>query len=874
VIGKHLAQFDVTEKLGEGGMGAVYRARDTKLGRDVAIKVLPEAFVADPERLLRFEREAKVLAALDHPNIAGIFEVGHADGVHFLAMQLAPGEDLSARIGHGAMPVDEALPIALQVAGALEVAHAQGIVHRDLKPANVKVESGGSSGLRVKVLDFGLAKAWSEETESDGRLSMSPTLTAQMTQTGIILGTAGYMSPEQARGQRVDARSDVWSFGVMLWEMLTGRQLFREPTVSDTLAAVLKTQIDLASLPADLPPSIRRLIARCLERDPRQRLQAIGEARITIERYLANPEAERASVEPTGATVQSPGRLARWAPIAVATLIAGLLGALAMRQLDGPAPTRAVSRFEIRLSENSGRQFSRPVLSPDGRSIAYGTDHLWVRFLEQLESRPIPGTDGARLPIWSPDSRHVAFQGEDRRLYRTDLVRGGTRLIAELPGNPFLLAANWLGDGAVLAAAWHGDVYRVPASGGRPEVFFDLDETKDLDVHGIAPLPEGLGILLGVHELSDGWALVAVRDGERIQVAEGLLPRVFVDEGILIFTNGEQPGLWARPFDPKKLEFRGEPTLVASDARVPSVAADGSLAYGVDTGPSVLQVAQVDRHGAIVNTFGEPLANLQGPRLSPDGTQIVAEYRGPGESSNNIGVYHLARSVWTRLTSEDKDQSHPCWSGDSRRIYFRDGSDLATIRSDGVGGKTILFPGRDPEASGDGAWLIFIRDATMLRVALGSDGLPDGDPEPVSGTPAGSTMRGPLSPDGRYILYGSDSNGTVEIYMTEFPDSSSRWQISKAGGVSPAWRSDGGAIYYSFRNVVYEVSADLSESGIHLGSPVALFGGTAFNGSTGNGVSPMENGEAFLVVSDPSESAAEPPKLVLVQNWLAGLRED
>ena len=271
MIGQQLAHFRIIDLLGEGGMGAVYRAEDTKLGREVAVKVLPEAFVADAERLARFEREAKVLAALDHPNIAGIYEVGQDDGVHFLAMQLAPGEDLAQVLAAGTPSLESSLAIALQIATALEAAHSSGIVHRDLKPANVKVASDAGSGVAVKVLDFGLAKAWDEQSAGDGSLSMSPTLTAQMTQAGVILGTAGYMSPEQARGQEADARADVWSFGVMLWEMVTGERLFREDTVSDTLAAVLKTQIDLAKLPDDLPPPIHRLVSRCLERDVRSR---------------------------------------------------------------------------------------------------------------------------------------------------------------------------------------------------------------------------------------------------------------------------------------------------------------------------------------------------------------------------------------------------------------------------------------------------------------------------------------------------------------------------------------------------------------------------------------------------------------------------
>ena len=874
MIGRQLAHFRITDLLGEGGMGAVYRAEDTKLGREVAIKVLPEAFVADAERLARFEREAKVLASLDHSNIAGIYEIGREGETHFLAMQLAPGEDLAELLKRTKPDLEAALGIALQIATALEAAHERGIVHRDLKPANVKVATGGTSGTEVKVLDFGLAKAWDEGSAADGNLSMSPTLTAQMTQAGVILGTAGYMAPEQARGQEADSRADVWAFGVILWEMVTGRQLFREDTVSDTLAAVLKTEIDIDRLPDDLPQPIRRLIDRCLDRDVRQRLQSIGEARIAIDTWLADPTAAEAAVPHgvAGAVPSKTGRR-RWVPVAVAAIVAGLVGTFLTRQFQPRPPVRPVSRFEIPLPDARIGMMGYPTLSPDGRVLAYATDRLMIRSLDQLDFRALEGTEGARFAIFSPDSQHIAFQSEDDSIYRLDLARGGRRLVAATPGNTRILAGAWLDDDSILFAEWRKHVYRVDAAGAEPEIFVEMGE-NDVDVHTIVPLPADKGVLISVHATDGPPHLEAVRDGERIVLGDQVIPFAYLDGNLFYFRILDRT-LWAASFDADALEFSGEPLLIVSNAGGGSLAANGTLLYDNRTVTNQSgTIVRLDPAGKIQATIEGAFEEIEGPRLSPDGKFVVAELQAEGEAVNNIWVHDLDRSVWTRLTSEEGDQGHPAWSSDGQRIYFRDRADISMIRRDGVGGKQTFFPGSSPEPAADGSRLVFVRNRTLMSVALDDQGMPVGEPEPVPGAPADEVTRGALSPDGGFVAYGSSATGEAEIYMTEFPAARSRWQVSQSGGFGPRWAPSGKAVYYSIRGELFEVTVDVENGVPRLGSPTPLFAGEAFNGSTGNGVSPVGDRAGFFAVRDEGElNEAEEPTVIVVLNALEELRQ-
>jgi serine/threonine-protein kinase len=872
LIGQQLAHFKILDLLGEGGMGAVYRAEDTKLGREVAVKVLPEAFVADAERLARFEREAKVLASLDHPNIAGIYEVGQHEEVHFLAMQLAPGDDLANLLTRETPDLESSLAISLQIATALEAAHERGIVHRDLKPANVKVATNVGSGVTVKVLDFGLAKAWDDGPAADGSLSMSPTLTAQMTQAGVILGTAGYMSPEQARGQEADARADIWSFGVMLWEMVTGERLFQEDTVSDTLAAVLKTQIDLDKLPEDLPKSIHRLVSRCLERDVRNRLQAIGEARIAIEGFLADPDAAEPGLSDE-VFVEAPSRpssLRRWAPIAVAALTAGLVANIITRELRPEAPEPPVRRFEV-LAEGfrEGRGVT-PVISPDGTMIAYPSEGgITIRDLDRLEPRVLDNAEDARLIIWSPDSRHLAYQTTSNKIHRLDLARGGTRLVAASPEGRRALHAAWLSDDRILLGLWRRNVYGVSANGGEPEVVLDLESSEDdVDVHWFLKLPEDHGVLALLHRQAE-WSLVCLRGDERIEVEEIVFPYAYTEDGRLIFDRENDGNLWAAAFDPAALTFTGEPILVASNVGWASYSQDGTLIYGIDLDDRQRVPVRVNRQGEILETFGDPVANLEKPTMSPDGRFLVAEYQAESADVNNIFVYDLQRSVWTRLTSVETDQGYPSWSADGEQIYFRNGSMVAMIRRDGVGGAQDLFQGTSPQPSSDGRTLLFMTEADLMSIDLGEDGLPIGEPVVVQGPEPGKGSRGDVSPDGRFLIYGSDESGTPEIYLTEFPEARSRWQVSRSGGVTPLWSPDGDSISYYSRGTLWEVPFELQGQTPQLGNAAPLFEDNLF-AAMGSGVTPLPDG-TYMTVQAVREGRAQYPTIVVVENVLSEL---
>jgi serine/threonine-protein kinase len=472
-----IAHYRITIKLGEGGMGVVYRATDTKLNRDVAIKVLPDSFAADPDRLTRFTREAQVLASLNHPNIAAIYGVED----RALVLELVDGPTLAERTAAGPIPVDEALSIARQIAEALEYAHEKGIVHRDLKPANVKITPEG----RVKVLDFGLAKAMASEVSAAGRPETSPTLTMRATMAGVILGTAAYMSPEQARGQEADKRADIWSYGVLVYEMLTGRKLFDAPTVSDSLAAVLRAELDWSALPADLPSNIRTLLRRCLERDPKRRLRDIWAARIELEQPATEQTAPAAVVAPR----KSP--LVPWILAAVMTVVAAAVTVILVRQSPPAAP---LARFDVLPPEKEG--FSGWIsVSPDGRNLGFtaigadGVQRVWVRPIESLQARLLPGTGGTATFFWSPDSRYLVLQSAGK-LKKIDVSGGPPETLCDAMG--VLMGGSWKPDGVILLGGLNGSILRVSAAGGAASPVTKVERGRD-EVSHTDPifLPDG-----------------------------------------------------------------------------------------------------------------------------------------------------------------------------------------------------------------------------------------------------------------------------------------------------------------------------------------------------------------------------------------------
>ena len=643
MIGKTLGHYRVGEQLGRGGMGEVYLADDLSLDRKVALKFLPDAFTGDPERMARFEREAKLLASLNHPNIAAIYGLEQAEGKRFIVMELVEGETLAQRLSKGPLPIEEALGICRQIAEGLEAAHEKGVIHRDLKPANVMITDGD----KVKILDFGLAKALSDETQSVDA-SQSPTITEAMTQPGIILGTAAYMSPEQAKGKAVDKRADIWAFGCILYECLTGKRAFEGETVTETLAAVLTREPEWEKVPA----RVRPLLRRCLEKDPKKRLRDIGDAYALLESAPESVPAKR----PWFA----------WGVAIVGVLAALVLAVLYFRQAPVEAP-------EICLEVNTPPT-SDPLsfaISPDGRQLVFvasaeGQQRLWLRPLDQITAQPLVGTEGAKYPFWSPDSRSIGFFA-DAKLKRMDVSAGAPQVLA---GAPFGLGGTWNRDGVIVfVPSPLRPLYRIPASGGDPVAITRLDPPRQSGQYYPQFLPDGRHLLYLVGEGSDQGIYLASLDSAETKrlIAVPSLP-TYTPPGYLLFMR--QGSLFAQRFNPERRELTGDSVRVADSVGGFSVSETGMLAYRT-AGATRRRLAWFDRSGKEVGTVGATDENrLQNPELSPDGRRVAVDRVVQG--NRDIWLIETALGVPSRFTFEAIDL-YPVWSPDGSRIIFTSG---------------------------------------------------------------------------------------------------------------------------------------------------------------------------------------------------------
>ena len=834
--GTRLGHYDVTAKIGEGGMGEVWQARDTKLDRDVALKVLPEAFTSDPDRLARFEREAKVLASLNHPNIGSIYGLEEAEGVKALVLELVEGPTLADRIKQGAIPIDEALPIAKQIAEALEAAHERGIIHRDLKPANIKVKGDGM----VKVLDFGLAKAL--EPEAGGDPSQSPTMTAAATQMGMLMGTAAYMSPEQAKGKTADRRADVWAFGVVLYEMLTGKRLFEGATASDTLAAVLRAEPDWDVLPRDTPTAVRRLLRRCVERDPKRRLQHVGDVRMEVEEALTTPASEQVTPVPV-----APQRVGwrRPLPWVVGALVGSLVTGVAVWSATRPAPPR-VQRFTL-LAEQTTEPLSisaasgTVAISPDGQRIAYitagaGVSQLHVRSVDQLTPATLVSGGVSFDPFFSPDGEWVAFFDLSSRALKRVSVNGGPVLtIAILPGN--LRGASWGSDDTIIFGTLSSDngLWRVPAGGGDPEPLTTPDPAQGEQNH-LWPeiLPGGRAVLFTIIASPIENSLIAVRlleTGEqKVVVRGGSQPR-YVPTGHLVY--GVAGTLWAVGFDLEHLETIGDPVPVLDGVLTGGfgtiffrVSENGSLVYvpaGATPRPTL---GWVNREGQMTPLIeGEAIYGT--PRLSPDGTRVAfGMLRESGEP--DIWIRELERGSDTRLTVEGVNL-YPAWTPDGATVTFgsdRAGDfDLYSKRADLSGEAERLATTASDSIPGswspDGQTLVYYevnlsgtaRDIWTLLLG--------GDPAPFLVT--AFNERAPrLSPNGHWLAYVSDQAGEDRVYVRPFPEGGRVIPISTGGGTEPVWSRDGRELFYRDGNQLLVVDVDV-ETEFTVGTSQVLF---------------------------------------------------
>jgi Tol biopolymer transport system component len=807
-----IAHYKIGSKLGEGGMGAVYRATDTKLNREVAIKFLPDALARDPDYLARFIREAQVLASLNHPNIAII----HGVEEKALVMELVPGQSLDERIAAGPIPLDEALGIARQIAEALEAAHEKGVIHRDLKPANVMVTPEGV----VKVLDFGLAKAADPVSVSNAN---SPTLTLRATQAGLIMGTAGYMAPEQAAGKPVDRRADIWSFGVVLYELLTGKRLFTGETVSHTLASVLKDRIDFGIPQA--PPPIRRLLARCLNRDPKERLRDIGEARIAIRDYLANPaaEAEPITSEPAGGKPTAARGWGHWLPRIISAILFLALAA-AVAWILKPPQALPITRFPITLGENQAfTTFGRLSLaiSPDGKQMVYVANRrLYLRSMAELEARPIPGTDSDAAvanPVFSPDGKSLAFYDAFSLTLRRIPVNGGTAVTICPVGN--VTGASWSDDGIVFAAMGKG-ILRVSPNGGQPEPLViprDNEVVSDPQM-----LPGGHSVLFTLWALdsirSARWdkgqiAVQTLKSGVRKILVSGGTSGRYLPTGHLVYVlNGV---LLAIPFNLRRLETTGSAVgIVEGVARQGGTAYfaysnTGSLIYvpgpvtASGTGQNVL--ALVDRKGEV-----EPLKVPPGaygfPRASRDGKQIAYQIDDGKESS--IWIYELAGGTAPRrLTLPGTGANrYPIWSSDNQRVAFqsdREG-DFAVWwqRADGDGAaERLTKPDKGvthiPDSwSPDGQTFSFTEEKNNTS-AIWTYSLREKKVTLFAATPGASLGKSVFSPDGRWVAYQLGAMPNSRIYVRPFPPTATAYVAPEdRDSHHPVWSPDGKELFY------------------------------------------------------------------------------
>jgi serine/threonine protein kinase len=822
MIGTSLSQFRITEKLGQGGMGEVWRAEDTKLGREVALKVLPEEFAKDPERMARFEREAKVLASLNHPNIATLFGLETTSGTEtetgtetvFLAMELVEGGDLSERIKQGPVPVEEAAAIALQIAEALEAAHEQGIVHRDLKPANIKLRPDGT----VKVLDFGLAKAWDAES-NDSSLSMSPTLTAHATAAGVIIGTAAYMSPEQAAGVAADRRADIWSFGVVLWEMLSGRKLFEGETVSHVLASVLKDQVDLDALPSETPPRLHELIARCLKKQPKQRLQAIGDARIVLEDYLADPEGSIAVMTESVRVTPAAPRWRRLLPWTIATALAAAMAAFMWSVLGAspqvisatiPPPVDA----EFHLNPNSPGPVA---VSPDGRSIAFSAQDangdvlLYVRRLDAPQAQALSGTVNAGYPFWSPDSRWIGyFNRSEGTLKKIDTNGGPPITLTEAPNGK---GGAWNGDGVIVfAPSADSPLHRVASAGGESVPLTEIDAERHNSHRHPRFLPDGRQIIFLARGNTPKESALLVTDLQGGAVREVLSTETQAEYASdhLLFVR--ERALMAQPFDPGSARLEGEAAPLAEDVMVIqgaalasfSVSRTGVLSFATGRAEEQTQLEWRDRTGGGVSAFGDP-APYRSAIISPNGTQAVAEVIDATTGTQDLWIFDIERGLRTRFTFDPGQDIWPVWSPDGRTVFFasnRDGAFNVYGKSlEGAGeveelvhAEHNLFPS---SVSPDGTRLFVFGPGdgtgTDLMTVVLDDG---GDPAFYRQTEFNESCA-VFSPDGNWAAYHSNESTRLEVYVAPYPGPGRRWQVSTDGGVYPIWRADGKEIVYT-----------------------------------------------------------------------------
>jgi Tol biopolymer transport system component len=897
--GVRLGAYEIVALIGAGGMGEVYRARDTRLNRDVAIKILPDLFAADADRIARFQREAQLLASLDHPNIAHIYGFEHAETARALVLELVDGSTLADVIaqaqgsglkaqGGAGLPLDQALPIARQIADALEAAHEHGIMHRDLKPANIKVKDDGT----VKVLDFGLAKALEQGSGIRDRGSVdatqSPTITspALMTGSGVILGTAAYMSPEQAKGKPLDKRTDIWAFGCVLYEMLTGTRAFEGEDVAETIAAIIHKEPTWTALPAVTPPAVRVTLQRCLQKDPKQRLRDIGDVRLALD----------GSFE-TGATPGVAPSQRRWRRVAVlagGVLAAALATGIAVWTVARPAPPVLNQvRFQVQPPENNTFNAAGFAVSPDGRHLAFqatdatGRSLLWLHSFETGGSRPLSRTP-TNVPFWSPDSRYVVFYG-DGKLRKIDIDGGPLQTICDVPGG-VPVQGSWNRDDVIIFGRFPGTLMRVAAGGGTPTPLTVLNASRQEVQHSaprflpdgkhfvytrVSKTPENSGIFIGSLDVKpdeqDSRMLAATSLGPAYAPSSD--PRfgylLYIREGTLL----------ARALDNTTLQLTGEAIPVAEQIGDNGIStgffaasATGVLAYRRSAGTDG-SLVWVDRNGhEMTPLVPGVLKQPEFPRLSPDGRRLALTL------ARDVWVYDVEGRPPIKLTF-DGNHFAPLWTPDGRRLIYESSGDPSQLRSmaaDASGGTPEPV---SPEGhyhphgwSADGRSLIAVRLGTaktgndIVRIPIGEKG----DPQPIVQTAASEGASGAaLSPDGRWMAYVSDVTGQREVWVQPFPGPGAPIRVSPNGGIEPVWSRNGRELYYLEASKMMAVAVD-ARAGFSFKPPTLLFESHYIQLVQPPSYDVAADGR-FLMIKPADTSAAGAP-FTVVLNWQEALK--
>ena len=908
--GTRLGSYEVIAPLGAGGMGEVYRAKDTKLARDVALKVLPSEFAIDPDRLARFKREAQVLASLNHPHIAAIYGFEDSEDVQALVLELVEGETLGEIVARGPVPLADALAIARQIAEALETAHEQGIIHRDLKPDNVKVTPEG----KIKVLDFGLAKMLEPEPARHPSFAgtMSPTLSIHATHGGVILGTAAYMSPEQARGKPVDRRTDIWSFGCVLFEMLTGKQTF-DPgeTISDAVAHILTREPDWTTLPADTPPHVRTLLRRCLQKDPQKRLPHIGLVRLELDDNAARTDVrELTQTVPAAPPRSSHRRVALGIAALAAIAIAGAASWALMRT---PAATPERIRFSV--VPPSGQPFTlngffrNVTISPDGRIVVYVASpngSLMVRALDELEAVALRGVNAASSPFMSPDGRWIGFfsQLAGGDLKKVSITGGPAVALGRFLGTP--RGATWGSDDTIVFATndLSTGLLRVPAGGGEPKVLTKPDRARGEQDHWFPSMLPGNRAVLYTIAPTDGITdnsqigLLDLTTGESHTLIRGGSHAQYIDPGYLVYASAGS--LRAVRFDLARLAVSGDPVPVVDQvmtfgtgAGLFEVSRNGTLVFvaggaanGMGTPRSLVWV---DRRGK-EEPIPAPTRTYVFARLSPDGQSVAVDIR---DQENDIWIFDLKRPTLRRLTFNPGPDAWPIWTPDGRRVVFSSTRGSATQgnlfwqAADGTGTAERLTTSaniQQPHAfSPDGQNIIVYElvpsaasDLTLLPIGTFSGRSPTGklETKPLIHSPAADSA-GEISPDGNFIAYHSQESGQNQVYVRPFPNvDTGRWQISTDTGTRPAWAANGRELFYMNADGAMMAVPIQTTPTFSAGNPTKLFDGQWFRGQNARTYDVAKDGR-FLMIKDATtnEQGSAAASMTVVVKWVEELKQ-